>query len=213
MTSESESQKQTLSDIAKLDVSKLHSEITQITSQRFQLTVAAIVLFSTASGWIASRISMRTSEALNLASAACIFVVFALTILYVYYFMLLRMMRIFTTYIKLKYMSQWEADWQDYRRNSASKTYTGYSIAGLLVFLGLGVLSWVYPHLLVFLSPVPPGTQPPDAQSAPLMGVSLVVTVVYLILVALTAIYRNSIHNETKIEKDWQQVLAKNKGR
>ncbi len=198
-------------EACKFDAPKLHQEVTQLVSQRFQLTVAAIVLFSAVCGWVTSRVSARTVEATNLASASCILLVIVLGVVYLYFDMLLGMMRIFTTYITLKYASQWEQDWKEYRFDPNSKMYLGYSKAGRWVFMVLGALSLIYPHSLVLLSPLPACTQPPQISHVPLAWVSLLATIVYLFFVWVTIAGRHFIHNETKIESDWKRVLAKRK--
>jgi hypothetical protein len=194
-------------EIAKLDAAKLHQEVNQLVGQRFQITAAAVVAFSAVLGWLTSRITTSTIEAANLASVSCILLLAVLLMLYLYFDMLLGMMRIFTVYLKVKGYSQWEADWAKYRRNPGSKKYFGYSKAGRLVFCCLGVLSFLYPRVLVCLSSVSgDGTRVAFLPNA-LAWVALIMCVHYVIWISVSILRRHENHDERKITRDWTDAL------
>lgn len=194
-------------EIAKLDTGKLHQEVNQLVSQRFQLTAAAVVAFSAVVSWLTARISTSTLETANLASVSCMLLLVVLLMLYLYFDMLLGMMRIFTVYLTVKGYSQWEADWQKYRGHPGSKKYLGYSKAGGLVFSSLGVLSFVYPRTLVALSHVPDGAIRPGFLPNWVAWLSLLLTAGYVGAIWVSVHCRHVSHDEAKIALDWASAL------
>ena len=63
-------------------------------------------------------------------------------------------MRIYTTYLKIKYKDEWEKDWRKFRdiKKKNGEIYLGYSIIGLVNFLLLGVSSFFLPIYFSFIS-------------------------------------------------------------
>jgi uncharacterized membrane protein len=142
-----------MSHVDQEDCRKLHAEVTQMVSQRFQLTTAAIVAFSAISGWLTSAVEINDRDTFLFVESVSLLLMAILGMLFYYFHSLLGPMRIFTTYLAVKHGSEWERDWKDYRTDPVTKVYTGYSAAGKALFLILGLLSLVYPQVVLWIRP------------------------------------------------------------
>ncbi len=127
--------------VGENDLRKLHLEVNQIVQQRFYLTTIAVLIFGTVCGWAASSVSKDKPIDPNFAMMVEFLLISILSGLYAYFMLLLGMMRILTVYIKEKYDSPWETEWEEYRSQKGSRQYKGYSKAGTLVFSMLGIMS------------------------------------------------------------------------
>ncbi|MBK7214326.1 MAG: hypothetical protein IPH88_13710 [Bacteroidales bacterium] len=70
-----------------------------------------------------------------------------LLLLFIYSHFLKVMLRVFTNYILITKVSNWEMDWLSYRK----RPYWGYSKAQAIIFLILGVIINTYPFVLTAL--------------------------------------------------------------
>jgi FtsH-binding integral membrane protein len=191
--------------VAENDLRKLHSEVNQIVQQRFYLTTIALIIFGTVCGWTTSALGKDKPVDWRFVFLAEFLLIAILFGLYVYFMLLLGMMRVLTVYIKEKYDSPWERDWHNYRREENSRHYLGYSKAGTVIFQTLGGLSLCFFTSLLYLANQSRGWQL-LVDILPMV----VVVAMYELAIHFVTRLRHRIINEKKIATDWKTAIEKN---
>lgn len=188
--------------VCENDLRKLHAEVIQVVSQRFQLTTLAVLVFAAVCGWATTSVKDKsvTPEFVVLVSTLLLVVLGAL---FAYFTLLLGMLRIFTVYMATKYKSPWEIEWKEYRNISASRTYLGYSRAAKFLFQFLGILSVVYPGCLLWI-----GGQPGSRLSY-LLLIPLFVWLVYYFAIKFVTHLRDKIMDEASIKEHWIAAIQR----
>ncbi len=176
------------------DLRKLHREVNQIVNQRFVLMTAAVTLFGVIIGWQIPRDTSSIREIGSFTFAVSCFLMLMLFGLFMLTLQLSRMLRIFTTYLRMK-GSQWEEDWANYRK---SFSYFGYTRALTLLFLMLGAFTAAFPFGLKLVFGVSI-TSNRGAWICGLLGVA------YCLLVGLSGFLRWG-QGEEKLQEKWRQV-------
>lgn len=190
--------------VAENDLRKIHAEVIQVVSQRFQLTTLAVLIFAAVCGWATSSAKGQsvTPEFGALVSTLLLVVLGAL---YIYFTLLLGMLRIFTVYMATKYDSPWELEWKEYR-NMSGKSYLGYSRAAKFIFQFLGLLSVAYPACLLWV-----GGQPGSKLSYVLF-IPIAVWIIYYTMIKFLTNWRDKIADEALIRDRWTAAIQKVRG-
>jgi hypothetical protein len=152
-------------------------------------------VFAAICGWLTSASTISP----DFAAGVSILLTVVLFLLYVYFMLLLGMLRIFTGYLIEKYDSEWEKDWTQYRNDPGTHKYAGYSVAGKWVFLLLGLLSFLYPCALLWLRSSQVIFYRPLYAAAAM-------TILYLLCVWLVTGKRELFFG-TKPERHWRRIL------
>ena len=121
------------------DVRKLHAEINQIVNQRFNLTTLAITIFA---GLGALMVNLGGSKG-NLERSPFIAEILLSIMLFVIAMwsrILTKTLRTFTTYLSITGKSNWEHDWDLFRKNGSYAAYTKPQGMILLILNVLGFL-------------------------------------------------------------------------
>jgi Na+/melibiose symporter-like transporter len=188
--------------VAENDLGKLHSEINQIVQQRFYLTTIAVIIFGTVCGWMTSELGKDKPIDWRFVFLAEFLLIAILSGLYVYFMLLLGMMRVLTVYVKEKYQSPWEKDWQKYRKEKNSRQYLGYSKAGTLVFQILGGLSLCFFTVLLYLANQNRGWWL-LVDILPMVAV----VIIYETVIHFVTRVRHTIIDEKRIATDWKIAI------
>jgi len=133
------------------DVAKLHSEVNQIENQRFLLTTLAITVFGVIASILVSKtVPPATPTVGGFAYLGSVLLLAVLGVIYLYGYLLKRVLRIYTAYLKVTKQSMWEEDYSRYRRwlGSNSRWHWGYDQGQTLIFALLGLMAWAYPLLI-----------------------------------------------------------------
>jgi len=186
--------------ILQQDLSKIHAEVNQIVSQRFQLTTLAIIVFAVVCGWATASIGRPGGINVEFVTLVTVLMILVLFTLFIYFMFLLGMMRIFTVYLEEKHGSHWEIDWHEYRRQKDSRVYWGYSKAGTTVFVVLGPLSFGFLVALSWLSG--------GLSWAPILWLPVVVLLVYEVVVLISVSLRQKLIDEGDIRNNWGQAIT-----
>jgi hypothetical protein len=187
--------------VAENDLRKLHSEVTQIVSQRFNLTTIAVLAFAAICGWATSAIGRDKPITPDFVALVALLVLVVLAALFVYFTLLLGMMRIFTVYMTEKYESPWETDWKEYRTLPNSRTYWGYSKAGTFVFQILGALSIIFPGALLIVGGSPLNPFPL------VLLLPIGAFLIYEVSIHFVTKWRDKIIDEASISRNWKEVV------
>jgi len=189
-------------NVAENDLRKLHAEIIQVVSQRFQLTTVAVLVFAAVCGWATSSVRGQpiTPQFATLVSMLLLVVLGAL---FGYFTMLLGMLRIFTVYIATKYKSPWEIEWKEYRSIPTSRKYWGYSRAANFIFQFLGFLSLVYPGFLLLIG----GSQ--GSRWSYILVLPVGTWVVYGLAIKFLTHWRDKLMDEAAIKDNWNSAISK----
>lgn len=178
------------------DKAKLHSEVSQIVSQRLLITTLAVTVFGAAVAWLLPTSPPSAPEPIGmfryLASSLLTLVLFALFLLTHH---LSQMLRTFTTYLDETGASNWEKDWKLYRDKFP---YLGYTKPQALVFLVLGLISTALPFLLMLAYPFT--HEPVDG-----VRICLLFGLLYLILVAGMGM-RDWFAREDVLRRRWREL-------
>jgi MFS family permease len=189
------------------DYKARNQEIQQLVAHRFQLTTLAILVFSGIAGWLTTYLANPVNDPNFLISGllptVSLLLLSILAVLYYEYFALLRTLRIFSTYLFIKFPTQWEADWKKYREHPLTKKYPGYSKAGFRIFSVLGVLSVVYPSFFL----IPYRKLIKWAYAAPLLAVVVLLLVVFLWLLYRTTYHQDEYTNEIALIEGWRLII------
>jgi len=185
--------------ILENDLRKIHAEVNQIVSQRFQLTTLAILVFAGVCGWAATGVARPGGVTVEVVSLVTLLLILVLGCIFAYFMRLLGMMRVFTIYLEEKYGSHWETDWREYRHDSQSRTYWGYSKASTAVFVALGPLVFAFMAALAWLSG--------NLAWQPLLWLPIAVLVVYVHLVIGASWARHRLIDEDAIRRNWQHAI------
>src|SRR5574341_1837862 len=115
-------------DIDKADLQKIHNEINQIVNQRFVITTVAIAFF----GVIVTLMNPKNNQIVDSENVAFIFIAsilltLSLLFFFSYSYWLKRQLRIFTTYLLVKKISNWERDWSEYTRCTVKIPIIGHT--------------------------------------------------------------------------------------
>lgn len=197
-------------DVFREDVRKLHAEINQLVNQRILVTTTAVTVFGVLNGWIA------TSEGpVNAFTfVASIMVLAFLFALFLVAFFLRRVTRRLTSYLRATKRSQWELDWQAFRR--ADPFYWAYTKVIGIVFVFLGAVQVIFPFVLAIIYGF--GSQSAQGEAVrvvldeglPLrvgIGLHVGAFILYTIFVYGMS-FRNWWEGEDKFEAGWQTVLG-----
>lgn len=130
------------------DVQKINAEVNQIVNQRLSLATLAVTVFGVMVAWLLPQSSLNIGRSVGTfvysASVLLLLVLFALFLLSHH---LTYMLRVFTTYLDVTGVSNWEKDWTAFRK---AYWYWGYTRPQTIIFLLLGILSAMFPFLLAF---------------------------------------------------------------
>lgn len=129
--------------LGKLDVEdkrKIHNEITQLGSQRLQITGFAMALFGVIGALLVPK-SPPSGCVGAFTYIAAIVLTCLLFALYLFSHLLRNLLRIYSTYLIVTNESKWEHDWERYR----TRGYIAYTKAQTVLFLFLGMLSTALP--------------------------------------------------------------------
>jgi len=125
-------------DIETEDVKKIHAEVNQLVNQRYTVTNIAVTVSVVVLAIFVPKgtAGAPTPEWAFVYSGSIILLAF-LFALFVFSHMLKGMLRLFTTYLRERNWSYWEADWAQYRHHYP---YSGYTRPQTAVFMALGLL-------------------------------------------------------------------------
>lgn len=128
------------------DISKLHSQITNITHQAFLLTTSAITIFGVFVAFLIPKDTLQSGDPVkNHIVVFSILLLFLLNILYLMVHYNNRLLRIFTTYLLVCGSSNWETAWYQY----CKKPFWGYLKVVSMVFTILGITSVILPYVFI----------------------------------------------------------------
>jgi uncharacterized membrane protein YidH (DUF202 family) len=131
------------------DRRKLHAEVNQLANQRFLVTTGAITVFGVIMALLVPRNSPQSGTDVGafifLMSTMLSVLLFALFRLSDFY---KRMMRVYSTYLKITGESHWESDWSQFRQRHS---YPGYTKSQTMVFSVLNLIATAFPFLLVII--------------------------------------------------------------
>ena len=198
-------------DISSEEFRGRTQEIQQIVAHRFHLTTFAIVIFSAISGWLTvflSRLpSVPTADMYKALSvvlpSVSILQIAIFGLLYYEYFALLRVLRIFSTYMLVKYPAGWEGDWEAYRLDPLTKKYSGYSKSGFRIFLFVSLLSLLYPTVFLYSF----RDHLYWATTWPLVIMAGVLFLAFVVVLILTTYRPSSFLNEGQLRAGWMRIL------
>jgi hypothetical protein len=177
------------------DVRKIHAESNQIVNQRFLITTFAITVFGVIGAWLIPKNTPAAGSDLGAFTfAGSILLISLLFILFLFNHFLRGMLRIYTTYLLATNKSDWEHDWERYRKEK----YLGYTKAQTIVFLALGILSTVYPVILAEVYSL-------NITSQSGFWANIIVGVVYFILVIAMG-FEGLWDPESKARERWQKL-------
>ena len=128
------------------DLKKLHSEVNQVVNQRHLITTLAITIFGVIAAWLIPREPQQSGMPVGgFAFVGSLLMLTILFLLFLYSHLLKRMLRIFSTYLRVTAKSDWEDDWRKFRHEGS---YWGYTKPQTVLFLALGVIAMCWPILI-----------------------------------------------------------------
>ena len=117
------------------DLSKLHTEITQIVNQRYLTMLYAITIFGVIATWLIPKGNQVENEDFpTFIYMGSIILDVIILMIFINHYFLKRVLRTFTTYLIVTKSSNWEVDWETYRRRHHIK-YWGYSRIQSFIFV------------------------------------------------------------------------------
>lgn len=180
------------------DLRKLHAEINQLVNQRFLVMMGGITAFGVLAGWLIPKdgqISSTTTEVGGFRYAGAILLMIVLGAFFAYSLQLRKTLRAFSSYLIATKKSNWELDWQDFRRQFSIE---GYTRAQTVIFMLLGFLSALLPFgiALVF-----------QLKRTPTEGMwlNIVVGVVYLVTLGILG-FSDRRNTEKAFEAMWKDL-------
>lgn len=177
------------------DIQKIHAEINQIVNQRFLIMTVAITAFGVITPWLIPRNTPLSGANIGALTAfGSIVLTLLLSILFMFSYLLTRMLRTFTTYLLVTEKSGWEDDWKKYREMK----YFGYTKAQTVVFLFLIGLSTFLPLILGVLYSTKP-------KCSTVLLVGILIGVPCLIVVAALGFLR-CLDPEVKAKTRWEKL-------
>src|SRR5574341_188955 len=177
-------------DIDKADLQKIHNEINQIVNQRFVITTVAIAFF----GVIVTLMNPKNNQIVDSENVAFIFIAsilltLSLLFFFSYSYWLKRQLRIFTTYLLVKKISNWE------------RWYLGYTKPQAIFFLFLGFISFLLPFIFMWVYSV--GC---TVQILLLSVVNTFIFAVYFFLIYVMG-FTKKWDNEPEAKKRWDKII------
>jgi hypothetical protein len=158
------------------DVRKIGLEINQIVNQRFLITTLAITMFGVMIAWMIPKTTPTQGDPIGgITFSLAILLSLLLFALYLWSHFLKQMLRIFTTYLIETESSNWEIDWQAFRK-TPHFTYTKIQT---ILFLLLNVVACVSPFMFSAIFSL----KPEPLSGAVFCGIvgAITTTVIYLI--------------------------------
>jgi magnesium-transporting ATPase (P-type) len=146
------------------DIKKIHSEINQISNQRFILNTFAVTVFGAIiSIGVNKLISDQTQQSYDFSCLLSVLLNAALITIFNFNYHLSTMLCTYATYLVVKYNSEWELDWKKYRTYSENacqgsygdadgclkQRYVAYSFLSASSFTILCIISTVMPTLMM----------------------------------------------------------------
>ncbi len=186
------------------DLRKIHAEVNQIVNQRFNLTTLSLVVLGAFSGLLTPTLvqpTLSASQKVLLSEAVSVIEMTVFALLLWYFSTLSGMLRVFTTYLRSRKFSIWEADWAQYRENY-HRYYHAYETSGVVILGLCGIVAWIYPGLLVWL------LFPSDDLGAAAFAGATTILVIHLVLMARSAIPPRKLERE--LMENWSRILASN---
>jgi hypothetical protein len=177
------------------DIRKINNEINQIVNQRYLITTAAITIFGLfASMLIPKDRPIPNTDIGGLVLFGTILLLTLLLVLFLYSHFLRGILRTMTCYLIETNSSNWEIDWKKYRK----KRYFGYSSAQTIIFIMLGIISFLYPIGLSIVF---------KQNLAPRIGLLFLVIAgsIYIVVIILVGFF-NLLCFEKKSEKKWKKI-------
>ncbi len=130
------------------DVRKIHAEINQIVNQRLLITTIAITIFGVVIQLIIPKKAPTVGSEINPSIfIASILLIFVLLLLFIYSYWLKGVLRIYTTYLLVTGKSDWEHDWERYRKG----WYWAYTKTQTVFFWFLGLISCILPFIIAYV--------------------------------------------------------------
>ena len=185
------------------DITKIHAEINQINNQRFLLTTAAITVFGVMITIIMSKPLPTSGSNLDpFVFIGSVLLLSVLMVLYIYNYILQRIVKVYTTYLIVTGVSSFEQDWRFFRLDRGRNFSSIYIRTYSSVFLLLGMITLIYPFLVSLVYGL-------------YMGISLGLVFhlsfafLYFLVIGLVCICKRfSNHEETFLE-NWERLKRK----
>jgi hypothetical protein len=180
------------------DLRKLHQEVNQIVQQRFFLTTVAIGVFGAIMAWAFPRVSVPSGSTVPvLTYLVCISLLVVLATLFSLHLCLKLYLRVLTAYLVETSGSVWEVHWAAWRKRR--NKYVGYTKPQTFVFLGLGLLTVLYPFFI--------GVGYQLHQDKYWITVTLMAGCIYVAVAALLGLYYGMEGTELVYRARWKEVL------
>lgn len=181
------------------DLRKIHSEVNQITNQRFLVMTLAITVFGVITAWLLPKSTPMAGQPVG-APVWVISVIHCLLLFALFFLqtLLKNTLRLFTTYLVVMEASPWEMDWKTFRGH---RTYAAYGKPMTLVFLLLSIFAGFMPFLLAVAYELT--LFPPAAMWVHIVIASLTVLLIFAIG------FGGWLDNEKKVEDQWMALKAK----
>ena len=177
------------------DKSKIHSEVNQIVHQRFLLCTAAITLFGVVIAWLIPKSPLPEGSPIGClyfyVSTLLSILLFSIFILYI---SLKRMLRVFTTYLIVTDSSNWEKDYQRFRKSP----YQAYTKPQTFVFLILNGVAILFPHFLGLIY---------SLSFKPTMGLCIQLSVGFITILFMFGMgFLRWFDNEESVRRRWESL-------
>jgi len=133
------------------DIRKINAETSQIVHQRFLITTIAITLFGVMTAFLIPNSPPTVGTDVGAFTCACSTLISLLLFtLFLVSHLLRSMLRTFTTYLIITRKSNWEYDWEIYRKANIKEgrwVYLGYTKPLSFIFIVLSIITTFYPFI------------------------------------------------------------------
>jgi uncharacterized membrane protein len=184
------------------DTRKIHNEVSQIVNQRFNLTTLVLIILGAFDGLLTPTLAqpgLSPSQKVLIAESVAIIELMVFALLWWYFSALSRMLRVYTTYLRIHNLSIWEEEWAEYRK-AHHRYYHNYTKSGEIIFGLCGIIAFLYPGLVVV------ALFSPDIQGWALFAGALVALIVHETLVVWWG--RPKSRREDVLMDNWREVIA-----
>lgn len=182
-------------NLSKEDVTKILSEINQIHNQRFQLTLSAITVFGVFIAWVIPSVDKPGIQVSEFSLAAPFLLLIFLFLLFLYAHTLNRTGATLSTYLRVTKQSKWEEDFKSFKGDRI----VGYAFIQSMIFLSLGLITFLFPWLVNHLSGVE-FTAPPKVKYFLIsFGIIYIITILSLSFFDLK-------YHEHKVKERWEKL-------
>jgi hypothetical protein len=177
------------------DVRKLHLEVIQIVQQRFLIATLAVTVFGVLGSWIVKDVPVSSGCVGGSIYASSALLSLLLLALFWLSHKLRCMLRILTTYLIVTKASNWEKDWEEFRK----KPHVGYTKAyASSIFMVLVGFSAFFPFGISRIY---------SLTLEPKIGVYACVAIGVVGLIFIYSVgYRRWFDNEKDARKRWEEI-------